>query len=58
VGDSEALAASLRPLAEREHRLRLGENARRTIVERGLTWENTAEMYMRQFEQLLVGRVA
>ena len=53
VGDSEKLAACLLSLRDRTLRLSFGEAARRSIIERGLTWEKTAALYMRQFEQLL-----
>ena len=56
VGDCNALVACLLPFRDRTLRLRLGEASRRSIVERGLTWENTAALYMRQFERLLAGR--
>lgn len=58
VGDSGELAACLLSLQDRRLRLCLGDAARRSIVERGLTWENTAALYRRQFEQLLAGENA
>lgn len=58
VDDSEALAAALRAMADPGYRSRLGANATRAIRERGLSWENTAASYMREFEQLLAGRVS
>ncbi|MDT8382972.1 MAG: glycosyltransferase [Gammaproteobacteria bacterium] len=53
VGDSDALIDCLLPFRNRNFRLRLGEASRRLIIERGLTWENTAELYMKQFEHLI-----
>lgn len=53
LGDSEALVACLLPLQDEILRRRLGEASRRSIAERGLTWENTADRYMRVFEQLV-----
>ena len=50
-GNYEALAACLLMLANREMRLRLGDGGRQFIIEHGLTWENTADRYMREFRQ-------
>lgn len=56
VGHVDALVNCLLPLADESLRRRLGAGARRFINEQGLTWENSAALYLRQFEQLLIER--
>lgn len=53
VADVNALVECLLPLCDRTLRRQLGEASHRMISERGLTWKNTAAIYMQQFEQLL-----
>jgi glycosyltransferase involved in cell wall biosynthesis len=51
-GDYKMLSARLLSLADREFRLRLGEEARKSIIDRGLTWEKTADRYLQEIKQL------
>jgi len=54
AGDLAGLAKRLRRLAEDEAlRRRLGAAGRQSIVDRGLTWERTAEAYLRLFRDVL-----
>ena len=56
VNNIDALIDCLLPLREQNLRRRLGEASRQSIIKRGLTWENTAILYMQQFEQLIATR--
>lgn len=46
------LAARILPLANPELRSRLGEGARNYVVEKELTWENTANRYLAVFKEV------
>jgi glycosyltransferase involved in cell wall biosynthesis len=53
VGDAERLATCIQTLASNpDLRRTLGKNARQFMIERGMTWDNTARNYHRLFMEL------
>lgn len=52
VNDSNALADCLLHIRDQNLIQRFGEASRQSIIDRGLTWKNTATLYMKQFDKL------
>ncbi len=52
INDVDGLVISLLSLHDKNLRQRYGEASRHYIVEQGLTWENSARLYMNLFTQL------
>lgn len=51
VGDYRTLAQNIRPFADRSLRDQFGQEGQRLIKERGLTWDNTAGLYLEEFRK-------
>lgn len=55
VDDHNSLAESIKKLSDPNVRVMLGNAGSQEIISRGLTWDRSAELYMKQFESTASG---